>query len=293
MTHVLNYPLERARTQFGAHMAKLTHSGVTLPTSVDLRKGDSPIYDQGQLGSCTANAVGALCEFDQRAEGDPAWTPSRLFIYYQERLDQGTIPQDSGATIAESIQACVKYGFPPETDWPYNISVYTQKPSAVAYADALVNKITAYAAVSRDLNSIKSVLAAGRPVIFGFPVYQQYESVGPDGNVAMPAGSLLGGHANMFEGYDDNHRNIDGTLGAFIDRNSWNTSWGMGGYCWFPYNYAVKYASDFWTASTVSPVPAPTPPSPPPNPPSPVGLKIWHVTDGDGHAHVLNEVLGA
>jgi hypothetical protein len=32
---------------------------VTLPPMVDLRSEDSPIYDQGQIGSCTANAIAA------------------------------------------------------------------------------------------------------------------------------------------------------------------------------------------------------------------------------------------
>ena len=36
-----------------------------LPPRVDLRAQCPPVYDQGQLGSCTSNAIGGAIEFDQ------------------------------------------------------------------------------------------------------------------------------------------------------------------------------------------------------------------------------------
>jgi hypothetical protein len=39
-----------------------------LPPRVDLRVQCPPVYDQGQLGSCTANAIGGAIEFDQMKE---------------------------------------------------------------------------------------------------------------------------------------------------------------------------------------------------------------------------------
>src|SRR3954469_8237492 len=68
-----------------------------MPTKVDLRPKCPPIYDQGQLGSCTANAIGAAFEFDQMKQGLQDFMPSRLFIYYNERAIEGTIDSDSGA----------------------------------------------------------------------------------------------------------------------------------------------------------------------------------------------------
>jgi C1A family cysteine protease len=64
-----------------------------LPSQVDLRPQCPPIYDQGQLGSCTANAIGAAHEFSQMKQGLPApapFGPSRLFIYYNERAIEHT-----------------------------------------------------------------------------------------------------------------------------------------------------------------------------------------------------------
>ena len=57
----------------------------SLPRRASLRTGMPAVYDQGQLGSCTANSIGAILEFNElkQAESD-AGTPSRLFISYNE-----------------------------------------------------------------------------------------------------------------------------------------------------------------------------------------------------------------
>ena len=51
-----------------------------LPAKVDLRPQCPPVYDQGQLGSCTANAIAAAIEFDRLKLKLADFTPSRLFI---------------------------------------------------------------------------------------------------------------------------------------------------------------------------------------------------------------------
>ena len=99
-----------------------------LPAKVDLRPQCPPVYDQGQLGSCTANGIAAAIEFDQRKQGNKEFVPSRLFIYYNERVIEGTVSQDSGAQIRDGVKVVAKLGAPPETDWPYNIAKFAQKP---------------------------------------------------------------------------------------------------------------------------------------------------------------------
>lgn len=237
----------------------------TLPASVDLRSQMPPIYDQGQLGSCTANSIGAGVQFLQKKQGIPDFIPSRLFIYYQERLDDGDINQDGGSSIRESAKAVATYGAPPETDWPYDITKFKIKPSDVAYNDATKTKITQYLALAQDINQMKSCLASGYPFHVGFTVYTSFESaqVAQSGVVPMPKSneSVLGGHAVVVVGYDD-------SSGTWLCRNSWGTNWGMAGYFTFPYAYLTNpnLSSDFWTLRQVTgPTPTPTP-TPPPTP---------------------------
>src|SRR5271157_81551 len=111
-----------------------------LPESVDLRAQCPPVYDQGQLGSCTANAIAGALEFDRIKEGLPDFTPSRLFIYYNERVMEGTVGTDSGAQIRDGIKSVGSVGAPPETDWPYNIAEFAVKPPPKAFTDAPLDK---------------------------------------------------------------------------------------------------------------------------------------------------------
>ena len=130
-----------------------------LPRSVSLRRQMPPVYDQGQLGSCTANSIGAILEFNEFKQAeDGAATPSRLFIYYNERAMEGTVTQDSGAEIRDGIKSVAQVGAPPETDWPYVITRFAKKPSAKAYRDALKHEAIRYARVPQTEMGIQNVL---------------------------------------------------------------------------------------------------------------------------------------
>jgi C1A family cysteine protease len=99
-----------------------------LPPSTDLRPQCPPVYDQGQLGSCTANAIAGAIEFDQMKQGQTPFVPSRLFIYYNERDIEGTVGSDSGAQIRDGIKSVAQQGVCPEPEWPYDITKFTEKP---------------------------------------------------------------------------------------------------------------------------------------------------------------------
>jgi C1A family cysteine protease len=236
-----------------------TLPAAALPPSVDMRAQCPPVYDQGNLGSCTANSIGAGVQFLQMKQQMPNFIPSRLFIYYQERLDQGDISHDTGASIRESAKAVATYGAPPETDWPYVVAQFAQKPPANAYADALKTKVTQYLAVAQDAQQMKSSLASGYPIHVGFSVYTSFESaaVAQSGVVPMPnlaTEKLLGGHAVVVVGYND-------ATGTWLCRNSWGTGWGMAGYFTMPYAYLTNpnLSDDFWTLRTMSAPPNPNP----------------------------------
>src|SRR5450759_909977 len=81
-----------------------------LPISIDLRPQCPPVYDQGQLGSCTANAIAGAIEFDRMKQKLADFVPSRLFIYYNERVIEGTVRSDSGAMIRDGIKSVASLG---------------------------------------------------------------------------------------------------------------------------------------------------------------------------------------
>ena len=177
--------------------------------------------------------------------------PSRLFIYYNERVMEGTVSQDSGAQIRDGVKSVATLGAPPETDWPYDIAKFAQKPPPKAYSDAKQDLVTAYSRVTQDLLQMQGCLADGYPFVFGFTVYESFESdaVAQTGVVPMPASGekVVGGHCVVAVGYDDSQR-------RFIIRNSWGTGWGMKGYCTMPYEYLLNshLANDFWTIRSVA-----------------------------------------
>jgi C1A family cysteine protease len=225
---------------------------VALPTSVDLRAQCPPIYDQGDLGSCTGNGIAAAMQFERTKQNlTPNFIPSRLFIYYNERVIEHTVNSDSGAMIRDGMKSVAKQGDCPESLWPYDISKFAVKPSPECYSEALKDKVIQYQRLVQNLNQMKGCLASGYPIVFGFTVYESFESsqVSQTGVVPMPAHGeqVLGGHCVVAVGYDDAQQ-------RFIVRNSWGTAWGMNGYCTMPYAYLIdpNLSSDFWTIRLVS-----------------------------------------
>ncbi len=222
-----------------------------LPAKVDLRRGCPPVYDQGQLGSCTANAIGAAVEFDERKQKMKSiFTPSRLFIYYNERVIEGTVSSDSGAQIRDGIKSVAKQGDCPEPMWPYDIAMFAVRPPAACFRKAIQHTAVLYQRVSRIPTQMKGCLASGYPFVFGFSVYESFmsQSVATSGHASMPGPNekLEGGHAVLAVGYDDHNQ-------WFIVRNSWGTGWGMKGYFTMPYAYLTdqNLSDDFWTIRVV------------------------------------------
>lgn len=223
-----------------------------LPPSADLRPQCPDVFDQGQLGSCTANAIAAALEFDQIKEQQAKiFVPSRLFIYYNERDMEGTVNSDSGAQIRDGIKSVVQQGDCPEDLWPYDITKFAVKPPQQCYQQALKFTAVQYQRLSQISDHLKGCLASGYPFVFGFSVYESFESpqVAQTGHASIPppTEASLGGHAVMAVGYDDSQS-------WFIVRNSWGVGWGMKGYFTLPYAYVLdqNLASDFWTIRVVS-----------------------------------------
>jgi C1A family cysteine protease len=233
------------------------------PAEQDLRPAMPPVYDQGNLGSCTGNAIAAAMEYERDRQGLGDFVPARLFIYYNERAVEGTASSDSGAVIRDGIKVVNSEGVCPETLWPYDIAMFAVTPPKRCYVAALTDRLVQYEAV-QTLGDLKDAISSNLAVVFGFTVYESFESpeVAHTGVMPIPDTAterLVGGHAVVAVGYSDPN-------GYVIVRNSWGPSWGDAGYFYMPYQYmtgtttnsdsapidGAYLTSDFWALEMVS-----------------------------------------
>lgn len=210
-----------------------------LPAIVDLRKKMPPIYDQGELGSCTANALCTLAGYNNLS-----FFGSRLFVYYNERVLQNSVDFDSGATLEDGITSLKKHGICKEKLWPYDISKFSVRPPEICYDNAKKHLTLEATNVMNNIMSIKKSLFHGYPMVVGIMIYESFESAAAKKTgivpIPLPNESFLGGHAVTVVGYDD-------TKQMWIMGNSWGNSWGINGYFYLPYAYLTSdMASNLW-----------------------------------------------
>ncbi len=235
-----------------------------LASGVDLRSWCSPVEDQQDIGSCTAHAGVGLVEYFERRAFGRHLDASRLFLY---KVTRNLLhwSGDTGAYLRSTMAALTLFGVPPEEYYPYETAKYEEEPSAFCYAFAQSFQAISYyrldpLGTSRPdlLRRIKAYLGYGLPSMFGFTVYQSYTQAtsGNQGAIPYPGPGdrVVGGHAVVAVGYDDNRRirhaapGAEETVGALLIRNSWGTSWGDGGYGWLPYRYVLDgLAVDWWS----------------------------------------------
>lgn len=282
MTH--KYGWVPSRPDIRDHVYAAPHSVLAaLPPFIDLSTPSvatpfDPVWNQGELGSCGPHTACADIVFSAlRQQGlVNCAMPSRLFTYYVTRALMGTVGSDSGVSNRDMLKGLAQYGWCDETLWPYDISKFKAKPTATCFNQAKTRKISQYLAVRQDLDQMKGCLAGGDPFIFGFSVYESLETeeVSRTGVIPIPKRGerQKGGHDVLIVGYDDVTR-------KFKLRNSWGFKWGVNGYGWVPYEYALnpQLAGDFWTVQH-SALPEPTPPPTPG--PTPTGKHTIIITGG-------------
>ncbi|MEM8908006.1 MAG: C1 family peptidase [Bacteroidota bacterium] len=229
-----------------------------LAAKVDLRQIPNafpPVFDQGKINSCTANAVAAAIYFDMVQQNwRKPFVPSRLFIYYNERaLANDLDEQRYGARGAPvSLRNCIKsvheQGYCEERLWPYDTEKLYQQPPAEAFDSARLHHTYEYRRIDHKINLLKDCLSDGFPFLLGIPVYPSFETaqVIQDGQVPMPQADekQIGGHAILVVGYDEEQQH-------FIFRNSLGSGWGADGYGYLNYEYVLKYGFDFWVLKKV------------------------------------------
>lgn len=218
-----------------------------LPPAVDLSPMCSPVEDQGEIGSCTANSVAGALEYHQILHRQPMTDLSRLFMYYNARKLKGAVNEDRGCSMAEAVASYLAFGACPEPVWPYNPGLWNQEPSQQAYDNAIQFASLQYAAIDHGID-MKIALASGLPIIFGMsvPAHALQVVARETGHVEPPKDGnweeARSGHAMLIVGYND-------AKNAWLIRNSWGTDWGINGYAWIDYRVMDHYKQPlgFWT----------------------------------------------
>jgi C1A family cysteine protease len=233
------------------HQFLATVPSQALPPAVLLDVTGIPVLDQGQQGSCTGHGTSGIVMFDQKAQAEPIVVPARGMIYYDARIPEGSTGQDSGAMVRDAVAGVVKYGVCPDSEFPYNDQVFDVAPSAQDYADAKKQEALVYEAVQYP--HLNAAIASGFPFVFGFTVYESFESpaVASTGIVPIPAKGeqILGGHCVWCHSYNADFTNPAGWLPPRTKgcRNSWGSGWGHGGDFALPqWYFDTGQCSDFW-----------------------------------------------
>lgn len=218
------------------------------------------VVNQYSLGSCVGNATGAALKHAQIIQKLPdVFFPSRLFIYYNARMTEGTTSEDNGCCIRNAMKVVAHLGAPPEELWPYDLDKWDKCPAKGAYWEARKHLAVDYYRVNwSELDEIKQCLAGGHGIVFGFQVPEHFESkeVERSGVLHMPGKNekFRGGHAVYCLDYHDEAIFPSWSKpGGVLVQNSWGEEWGVGGRFWMPYDYITSptLSDDFWTIRTV------------------------------------------
>jgi len=241
----------------------------SLPPRVDLRPQLPPCFDQGALGSCGPNSGDGLMCFLYPELAHTGF--SRLHIYYNVRLKEGTVDQDSGVETRDVLAVLMLSGAAPESDWPYDVARFKEVPPEAVNTAAEQYTLASFSRLVAEQEML-SCLAAGFPFLLGFECFASIDSedLARTGVMPFPNASeaLVGGHDVLCVGYDLNFKSSDEFKRSGLDpsrvadqalliRNSWGTSWGDAGHFWMPLPYASNPSTggDAWTGRIANPKP--------------------------------------
>jgi C1A family cysteine protease len=170
----------------------------------------------------------------------------RSFIYWNARnlSNPPTYNQDKGSPIRLAFDSIARYGVPTEAIYPYNFNKVNDRPTIIAYREALKNRISKFYRIDGNgdlrIQQIKQALSSGCPVVFGTDIAESFKHIRDDRIIMNPGSGYVGGHAMCIVGWSEERQ-------AFEVRNSWGEDWGVKGYCWMHKDYfSADITSDIW-----------------------------------------------
>ena len=226
-----------------------------LPSSVDLRTRGmvSKIRNQGDLGTCWAHAALGSIENSMIAD-DPDIDLSEMYLAYMAcREFGGDYSEGKNISAPTSLMAnwvgpVYEYTAPYGEDYSSELSREEISKEAVLHltnTHSLPNPVGNYP-VPENMAEIKKALNDGHSLNCSISHFDQDMFYNKYTNAYYSAGeySPVNGHAVILVGYDDNFSRDafptdPGMDGAWLIKNSWDTSFGDNGYFWVSYSEAL------------------------------------------------------
>jgi len=235
-------PMPADHRDFSVSRVKLYSAAFALPESVFLDEWLGPVRDQGNEGSCTAQASAGdldfqLRKYDQRFRSNPDSAPtiSAQFIYRMSRVMDGSASSDAGSDGRTTCKVLNQYGACTEASWPYVAGDILRDPTPDELAEALRYRLGAYHFLY-TVDDMKRCIASEYCFRLGMAVYESFEEKTAATTVYQPkhGEALLGYHETLVKGFDNKKFG-----GAFSVRNSWGKDWSVSGDYWLPYSVAA------------------------------------------------------
>lgn len=201
----------------------------SIPARASNRHLVTSVLDQGGLSSCVAHAVLQAIRASHVRQGiDQPTLGSRLMLYYLARAQLGETEADEGTFIRLAFQSLNKFGFCPETLWPYadRGDAWRTKPGLDAFRAAYDQRAASpvpnayyriYETGPARVAAVKLAIAAGHLVVFGCDVSDQFcAGTFGAGQFDPTVGNIVGKHAQAAHSYDVNGPEVV---------NSWGEAW--------------------------------------------------------------------
>ncbi len=217
-----------------------------LPKTFSLKEEMFPVRNQGKQGSCVAQALASIQEYNNQKDILLKGYLSPQFIY-------DCRPKDiSGMTARGAMKFLSKNGVCTEKTYPYksNMGDYTP-PGLKGFSDkikeeAYVYRIKNYAQCTTVYDAQNALYLNG-PLLITVPVYGRPRAIDKDKHKVYAVETdmwrkkngyeKIGGHAMTIVGWD---------LNGFVLRNSWGDKWGYRGHCNFSFDdWGRQY--DVWS----------------------------------------------